>query len=318
MSNTALQNSQISSAGGTACISAINAQPFVGGIPEARKGDQVTVYPHYVELRGHDHYKKNNAYHVTTPSKRGDITEFSRKSANNLKKCIGRTPNLQGMFELTFADDVMSDKTFTERRDYAVNCLRRFKQYLHKKWNIQFVWKREFQDRKSGSLKGDVIPHFHIIFTGLTESRLQNFERVMVQIMSAWVKIMGSEMPKAYKVAINQESYRKIENSRHARIYIGKYFGKVQEHLPEGVSIGRCWGRSQDLPQYEGVRIPINRNESVIFRRFLCRMKRLKKSGNQVLTAQVLNGWDTYLWVGEQDVYRFLDFHGIQTQNVPF
>jgi len=317
LNSTASDYSQISNAGGTACITAINAQPFVGGISEIRTGDELTIFPHYVEVKGHDRIKGPQAS-SSNPSKRGEIKEFSRKSANNLKKCIGRTPNLQGMFELTFADDVVKNKTFTERRDYAVNCLRRFKKYLHHTWNIQIVWKREFETRKSGSLRGEVVPHFHLIFTGLSESRVKNFDRVMCQIMVAWVRIMGSELEAAYKVALNKESYRKIENPKHARVYIGKYFGKVQEHIPQGVSIGRCWGRSQSLPQYEGVKIPINRNESVIFRRFLARMKRLKKSGNRILTAQVLNGWDTYLWIGEEDIYRFLEFQGIQTENVPF
>ncbi len=272
-------------------------------------------------------YTRKQTKSLIDRTKRGIITNVSRKSANRLKKFLARILHLGLWIDFTFPDDVMEGKTLAERRDFANDCLKKLKRHLHS-LGLQEIWKKEFTKRKSGKLKGLYVPHYHIALAGLNAHQKKHWQMTCIHILAKWVDIIGSDNPKALQVACHRNSFRQIHCSRQAISYIGKYFSKtneVEDEQGEVISIGRAWGYAKPLK--DGLPDPhhlfLSKNESIQFRRFVRKYKKLKpnKKGFISVYEQIINGYSTFLFANNEVLLEFLESIGVdinQQQGIPF
>lgn len=264
----------------------------------------------------------DNTAHET----RGIITNVSKKSATRLKKFLASVLDLGLWIDFTFPDDVMLGKSLAERRDFANECLKKLKRFLHSQ-GLKEIWKKEFTDRKSGKLKGLFLPHFHIAIAGLSRQQAQNWQLTSIKILTKWVDIIGTDDDNALVVACHRKSFRQIHHSRQAISYIGKYFSKtneVEDETGEIISIGRAWGYAKVLKS----EIPsphhlfLNKQQSIQFRRFLKKYKQLKSNKKFIgVYEQIINGYSTFLFADQETLFRFLDAIDVdcnQVNGVPF
>lgn len=209
--------------------------------------DYMMVYPGLVKVRN-----KKTLNHISLKktdislSKRGKITKFSNKSRRSMMQALSMIKNPYKMWQdITFADDVMSEKSISERAIFSTSCLKRLKESISdNKIEICGIWKREWKARKSGSLKGQYIPHFHVVYRveGLEDKA---YIELVIKIAVMWVDITGTEDDKALKVALHEKSYRFIHSRKQMQIYMSKYILKDDADfaVSENESIGRNWGR---------------------------------------------------------------------------
>ena len=260
------------------------------------------------------------------PSKRGIITKVSRGSANRLKQFLASILDLGLWIDFTFPDDVMVGKTLAERRDFANECLKKLKRFIHKQ-GLKEIWKKEFTDRKSGKLKGMYIPHYHIALAGLSPKQEKDWQLTCIMILTKWIEIIGTDDDNALVVACHRKSFRKIHNSRQAIAYIGKYFSKTNEIENEDgevISIGRAWGYASVLKDEkpEPFHLWLNKDQAIKFRRFVRKYKKLKSNGKRIgVREQIINGYPTYLFADETTLLRFLVSIGVdiaQENGIPF
>jgi hypothetical protein len=201
-------------------------------------------------------------------NQRGKIKQFSKKSRIRLIKTLCKFPNNFGMrFELTFADDVMEGIDQEERSRKGSTCLHRLQTWIER--NIsesQIIWKREWEPRKSGRLKDQVIPHYHFMMyrPGFSE---QDYENTWIKIAVKWVKITCTEDHKAFSVALHDRSRGFLEPDDKYVHYFGKYISKSR--FEEGEGVGRFWGKIGNLEQSEGENIPLDDNRVIHLKRSL-------------------------------------------------
>ena len=276
--------------------------------------------PEEYEKRVQANTNKKSSSHVP---KRGRITGMSKKSSLRLRKRTARIDDLCLWIDFTFSDDVLENKSITERAEFSYYCLKRIAKYAKDKFGLHLIWKREYQPRKSGKNKGEIMPHFHVLFGGMTPKQHANWINICVQILMRWVQITGTENDDALVVAINKKSYRRIENPKHATCYISKYFSKDGElEIPEGESIGRCWGTSKNCPDIAPWVISLTQEQSFQLVRHLVKKKKLNHKKGRFLKYQLQHGHPTFLFEDEVDIGRFLNFINVDMfphlNEVPF
>ncbi len=279
------------------------------------------------------HLRSEERLYITSSSsknaireKRGIITKVSKKSSNRLKKFLASIPDLGLWIDFTFPDDVLVGKTLAERRDFANACLKKLKRYLHS-IGLKEIWKKEFTDRKSGQLKGLPVPHYHVALSGLSRKQQKDWQLTSIKILHKWVKIVGSNDENALVVACHRKSFRRIESSKQAISYIGKYFSKtneVEDETGEVISIGRAWGYARVLKDEipEPHHLYLNSTQSIKFRRFMKRYKKLTPNKKFIgAYEQMIKGYATFLFADENTILRFLMSIGVditQDQGIPF
>ena len=259
--------------------------------------------------------------------KRGPITKVSKKSSTRLKQFLASILDLGLWIDFTFPDDVMLGKTLEERRDFANDCLKKLKRFIHKQ-GLKEIWKKEFTTRKSGKLKGLYLPHYHIAIAGLSRQQAKDWQMTCIKILVKWIDIIGTEDENALVVACHRKSFRKIHSSRQAIAYIGKYFSKtneVENEDGEVISIGRAWGYALVLKDEvpDPLHLFLNKTQAIQFRRFIKKYKRLKpKQKNRIgIYEQITNGYSTFVFADETALLRFLMSVGVvldQVNGVPF
>lgn len=256
-------------------------------------------------------------------SKRGVITCVSAKSARRLQKKMSRA-NLDLWIDLTFSDDVLSHLPFADRMRVSYECLNEFERVI-KGMGLHYIWKKEIEPRKSGDFIGVRVSHYHVGLCGLSQDQKNNWRWLCIELLMKWVKITGTENPKAMSVALKikdgtPQSYRLIENSKMAIRYIGKYFSKTsavsgREEGSEKESIGRAWGCSRDLPLAPAQVVHLSPDESIKIRRFVRRYLKPKKNKKFIgLLEQLKNGYDTFAFIVDDVILAFVGFCDV----VPF
>lgn len=272
----------------SACISSILEKEFENfslGNPECF--DNLKIYPMYVEFSPSYLTAVPFFYGERKPKKRGKITGVSADSARRLKKRIGRAGELNLWVDFTFADDVIKSKTVTEKAVFSAYCMKRLMAFAKSEFNLYLIWKREYQKRKSGSLKGELCPHFHCLLGGLKKG--VDYEYVCVCLLREWVRLTGTkEVDKALKVALHRKngspsSYRRIENQKHAICYVSKYFSKDDKglKLQSGESIGRCWGCTDNCPDIPPICVELSFLESQALRDALIEKKGIVRKSDR-------------------------------------
>lgn len=203
--------------------------------------EKLNIYPNMVEIRSTNSFlpSKNNR---APAGKKNSIKEFSKKSRREFIKFLCKITDILNLWQdVTFSDDVMQNKS--ERKKVSNDVLNRFRRIVLEKYpSIKIVYKREWEPRKSGNLKGEYIPHFHMFISAPDRSENYELINLAVELARVWVGCTRTEeILKALRVAINPKSYRIINDQKHALKYATKYVTKSGENWAED-SIGRSWG----------------------------------------------------------------------------
>ena len=252
---------------GTACKSAIF-------------GRHLNLFPGYVEIRTQN---KRIVPGKSSCIKRGKITEFSNKSANNYRKMVGRIPRGQHPTlwqDFTFCDLAMMGKVQKERAQLNTAVMHAFRKKVKRKYPLLWlVYRKEWEPRKSGALIGEELPHNHCLVGGIEE--YGHPFTVAAELALMWVDCTHIVDKETYRealaVALHPKSYRFIENLTAALRYVTKYTGKLSDvHLEDA---GRAWGRIGEVPQAEPIIEQMTDSEDMWFRRLVRRSLRKGKKG---------------------------------------
>ncbi len=221
-----------------------------------------------------------------------EITEFSRKSRRNFIKFLCKIDEPVELWQdFTFADDIMAGKGIIQRRNISNRTLNRFRRIVRERYpTLWMIYKREWQSRKSGSLSGEHIPHFHMFIA--ERNRPEDFDYLSLarDLAVLWVQCTQTEeRDKALRVACHSKSYRLIESQKQAMIYASKYVVKSDAfHTDE--SIGRSWGTIGDIRIGTPKIVELTPDEATRYKRVVRktinkRKKGLKKSLSRPETA---------------------------------
>ena len=218
------------------------------------------------------------------PSIRGKITSFSKKSRNRMIQrmaSLTQVPNL--WIDFTFADDVMSGKSVDDRAIFSSKCIDNLGKFLNKlfpgSWDL---WRREYEDRKSGKLQGEECPHFHVLLH-IQNLTVKNYVGIALKLLSYWVAMTGTRDPNAMKVAMNPKSYRLIKDRKMAQVYVSKYVAKEEQHpLDDDASLGRFWGSHGKLPVGQPEFEVLSDGEEMLLRRYIRRFVKKQRMKNLV------------------------------------
>ena len=114
---------------------------------------------------------------------------------------------------------------------------------VEEQWpELEGVWRKEWEPRKSGVIEGEWCPHYHCMMYAGTVTR-ENCGIWGKRLMRVWLEVLNSVVPdKAERVALHEKSWDWIENKKHLVCYCSKYMSKVQEAVTKDESIGRCYG----------------------------------------------------------------------------
>jgi hypothetical protein len=224
---------------------------------------------------------------------RGEIKGRSRKSSIRQMKYLAKSTPVSLWIDQTLADDVVRDLSEEDRCKEMTIIRKRYNERIRRmtsKGRIKGrnMWTKEIKDRKSGELKGQLVPHLHNLLQfpeGTTETEMFN-EFVIRQ--QAWVMSTGTKDPAALKVALHEKSWRFIKNKKQAIVYVSKYTTKEGKKGHELLT-GRCWGICKNWKIQKSRVMRLTGQEHTIFRRVLVgllktseRVKREKMKGNGI------------------------------------
>jgi hypothetical protein len=203
----------------------------------------------------------------------------------------------------TFADDVMQGKTIEERKDFSSYCLNRFEKFMAKHYpDVGITWRREFKQRRRGSLQGEWCPHFHAMYYKPNTTPKEYMRLVMI-FAQEWVRITGTNDPSALKVALHRKSYALLNNRTTAMKYVSKYMSKGSAISEDGQSIGRSWGIIGNIPMAQPEHTRLTGLEATMLLRLLRRYAKHKKS----LVRNLKSGWvSTFVLISKDTVERML------------
>ena len=234
-----------------------------------------------------EHYTRFGLPHCGDPGGggfRGKIREFSRAARRRLILDFGKLLNYPSCWiTLTFADDVMMGKTVTERGIYGAECLKKFSEWLERRYRGTWaLWRKEWEVRKYGILRGELCPHYHVMLEyGLDGG---GSDRAMIHCLKRWVRITGTRHPDAMSVAMRPKSRAILNGIEMAQRYVSKYMSKttqdVFQDLEEEESLGRYWGRIGEVPYGPVTVLEVGKLQMVRLRRMLhrlCKGKRAKE-----------------------------------------
>lgn len=267
--------------------------------------ERVIVHQNLVEI------KQNNQ--PILGGERGGLKkpmlDYSSKSRRNFIKTLcklKRHPKLWQDF--TFPDDVMEGLSIAEKRDYSNATHLRFRNridYIYKE-SYEMIWKREWQPRKSGALKGQYVPHYHFFIRRKDyEMTWSEYRDLALELATIWVNCTKSLHPSALSVAINEKSYREIRDAKEAAMYAVKYVGKKGEISDFGESIGRSWGRIGKLEMKEAKVIDLSPDEMVRLKRML---RHIVPKKHHMQTKLRNREESTFVIVQGDTVERMIDF----------
>lgn len=260
------------------------------------------IYPNMVEIK----QVNRVGSHVTkgkNEGKRGKITEFSTTSRRNfIKKFCMLTDNPELWQDFTFADDVMEGQSIEEKRDVSNKTLNRLRRHIKEEYPESWViYKREWEPRKSGKLKGECIPHFHAFIGGINDDYLE----LAVNLAEKWVDYMGTaERQKALRVALHINSFRIIESQAQAMRYATKYVTKDNKLITDE-SIGRSWGTIGNVPFGDPLVIEMTHDEAVKLRRLFRKLVPKRHYLQKQLREQEVS---TFVIVKQETVLRYLEY----------
>ncbi len=246
----------------SACISSIR-EPERDWYDGSQLG---RVFPGYVEIRNLSPglFQEEQEPRESVP--RGPIVEFSKGARLRLLKKLLRVEEpMTHWQDFTFADDVMEGLTVGQRAKRAKDIKKRFVR-LCKGAGIDFggLGKWEWVRRKSGRLRGQHVPHLHLLFQW---EGIECEKNIFTELALLWVKATKTkEIGKALGVALNPASYRKVTSRKQAQKYLGKYVSKNEGFVADE-SIGRSYCEFGNLKLSNGEEILVTGAEVVTLKR---------------------------------------------------
>lgn len=182
-------------------------------------GSLVTVKP-AGSPKGHDSGQLGAA--------RGEVLSYSSASRRRLMRMIARVDrDARPIFVTLTYPDLFSDAKEDWKRD-----LDAFGKRFRRKFdNASFVWRIEFQDRKSGANRGVIAPHFHLLVWGVDILEFRRF------VSRSWHSVVGTGDERHLRAGTSAERLKSFNGTMR---YVSKYLAKEQQ-FPDGWQ-GRVWG----------------------------------------------------------------------------
>lgn len=282
---------------------------------------------------------------------RGKITGFSRKSRKRMMISLANAKTPPEWFQgFTFADDVMEGKTIEERARYAEKVRKAWaRSVTHAHPDLVGTWRKEWKPRKCGKLKGELVPHYHMMLSAM-RSR-ENYREFAHDLAIRWVMFTGTEMKyEAFDVAMKPDAAIWMEGEEMLRVYLGKYMAKEEKVTvnDEPQSLGRMWGKIGAWEEEEKETREYGKLQGVTLKRTLKKLAKAqyrrqrahkKKPGNgkafvysrkKGKAVQVNDPWgfhrhqqflekidrgETWMMVKRQTITRLFEY--MDSQNIP-
>lgn len=212
-------------------IDALAGGPL-GKAPYLNAAPRVRVYEHSIEV---DRPQPEDWDPPCPPEKRGEVTEFSRKSRRRLMRKMMKVESGR-LCDPVFLT-LTWHKEWEAEHDEVQRQLNAFLQALRRQWpDNRYLWRLEFQKRGA--------PHIHLILWRPAGSNGLDANDVEEWASETWHRI--TEEPSEHHREYGADC-RKITSWREASAYVSKYCGKVEEN-PQVEYTGRRWGTSRSLP----------------------------------------------------------------------
>lgn len=221
---------------------------------------KVSVYADMLDVSGLNVPKREKV--VSIKQKLKGLSDKSRHAMIEFLAKIIEVPDF--FVTMTYSDDVAYQAYLRMHEHFEI-----FRKRLERRYpSIRAMWRIEFVPRKSGRLKGQFIPHFHLLIW-LPES-MTDFEKSCLldgegqQWRNWWHEIThSSDMHHKSKYGVKVEA---IKSRRHAYAYCSKYLAK---DTFENVEAGRRWGRIGKFEQPVEAEVLLTTREYVHFKRLL-------------------------------------------------
>jgi len=175
-----------------------------------------------VTLHGHGHGGGGGGL-------RGRIYGFSRKSRKrmlDLVNSIDEAAVTDGLFVTCTYPDVYPEDAAKWHRDLEVFGKRLRRQYP----KACFLWRLEWQERRSGVNAGKMAPHYHLLLFGVPWLDLR-------WLAAAWYETVGSGDERHLGAGTQAQ---RVRSRRRAIAYVSKYMAKSAES--PAMWTGRVWG----------------------------------------------------------------------------
>lgn len=193
------------------------------------------------------------------PSLRSEVAGFSRASRLRLFKVINRL-DFASAGRCTFMTGTWRDELGRPEPEKITQARSVFQRSIERlsDTKVPGVWRVEWQKRKSGGMKGQFMPHVHIVYFRIPYLRL-------LEVTRAWGQAIGWEGRVSVKL-------QEIRNLRQCMYYVSKYIAKVDESgnldIPSYLNKylpGRKWGvfRKDLMPLAEKTEIRVAPGELV-------------------------------------------------------
>lgn len=276
------------SAGPRTGLSKVHISPQAGRITFYKNGT-------LIKCRKLKYQKKER---VNKGGIRGKITGFSKASRRRMMYMLGRVKRADVPLFVTLT---YPDQYSVDLKDWTKHIDKLRKRMARRGWGA--IWRKEFKVRKSGTNKGKLAPHFHLLVWGVS------YFDLFAWLSSAWYQIVGSGDPKHLSAGTRVE---KLKNIQSVMRYIGKYINKDEkENLEEFLtdneieSFGRMWGviNEDAIPFDEAVSVVITYHEASKLMRLMRRYMKTKKKLNLPTLHMLCN--DPGQWFDRLD--RLLD-----------
>lgn len=201
---------------------------------------------------------------------RGIVRGFSRASRKRMIEFMASVRNTGSMLFLTMTFD---DSVIIRLDDELTAMFEAFRHRFERQYpGWRALWRKEYQDRKSGDYAGLFVPHFHlIIFTGVDYAKHEQStlaEEFRAWGAEAWQEITGTTDPNHLIYGFDVSPVR---SRKHAYSYVGKYVAKQEDNGIEG---GRRWGRVGKFDTSVSETFRIDEDEYIVFRRLIKRWLR--------------------------------------------
>lgn len=239
--------------------------------------DCIHIAPNYVEMKG----GALSGGCQSGGGTRGKVVEFSQQSRIRLMKNLSCYYDFITHWQhLTFADEIFDGLSFDERVELSSYRMKLFSQWFKRSRYAKdygFVWRREYEPRKSGAYKGELLPHYHVMFISEKKRPSDLQVRCMcIECATKWTQINKGPR-KMLLVNIHVNSYQRMNDPVHASRYVSKYVAKTTGAIfPEGVSLGRFWGKVGALPDVVIDQIHLTNRDSLVLRRYLRKLAKAK------------------------------------------
>lgn len=196
---------------------------------------------------------------------RGTVAGFSRASRKRMFEFMASVRNTGSMLFLTMTFD---DTTAVNSDDWMLACFETFRKRFERAYpHCRALWRKEWQDRKSGDYEGMFVPHYHLlIFTGVHYEKCQH--ESVSEAFSAWAKDAWHEITSSTDEnhIVYGAHVTPVRSRRHAYNYIGKYIGKQESN---SLHTGRAWGRIGTFDCTASETFALDADEYIVLRRLI-------------------------------------------------